>query len=654
MDPLEQCTDAGAASCGNNGACDGAGACRTYPAGTQCEMASCTAATYSAPRTCNGSGMCQPAETTSCDTYQCGPTGTCLTMCMTSADCVPPNVCNSGVCSKKTLGTACTSGTECASGLCQQGVCCSSSCTGGCQSCALAGTLGMCRPVPAGDDPLDSCTDAGAATCGNDGACDGAGSCRRYAAGTECLPRDCTGSTETSARTCDGSGVCRPPTTRQCDPYVCNTTTDMCRDTCSGPADCVPPSTCAGMSCGKLPNSAPCTMGAMCNSGFCSQGVCCDLDCSGTCQSCNLMGTAGQCRAVPAGQDPLMQCADQGAASCGFDGFCNGSGACRLQASGTVCRMSTGVCDPAETCNGMTPMCPADTGSAAPPVPTGLVATAGNAQVSLTWNASTGATGYVVRRATTSGGPYTTVGTPATPSFVDMSLTNGTTYFYVVAATSLSGACVSGNSTQVSAMPSPCAGAVYCDNFEAGTIGSLPAGWTRVGGSMGDWNVVMAADAANMTKVLAQNTSVSLTPRFVFASGGSPAAPWSGAPSITADVKLMALGMSGQAARVCLRYADLSNHYCLQVLTSPGSGAIQILSRVAGVNSTSPTWATPVSVGTWLKVKLSISAAGAISAYVGTTLLGTFTPPTTLSSGFAALGTASAQAAFDNVVVTQP
>ena len=49
-----------------------------------------------------------------------------------------------------------------------------------------------------------------------------------------------------------------------------------------------------------------------------------------------------------------MQCADQGANTCGTDGQCNGSGACRKYASGTVCTPAscTGVTlTPAATCN---------------------------------------------------------------------------------------------------------------------------------------------------------------------------------------------------------------------------------------------------------------------------------------------------------------
>ena len=86
-----------------------------------------------------------------------------------------------------------------------------------------------------------------------------------------------------------------------------------------------------------------------------------------------------------------------------------------------------------------------------PPAPTGLTASAGNAQVSLSWNASSGATSYNVKRATVSGGPYTTIASPTTTSYTDTGLTNGTTYYYVV--TAVNGAGESGNSNQASATP---------------------------------------------------------------------------------------------------------------------------------------------------------------------------------------------------------
>jgi len=88
---------------------------------------------------------------------------------------------------------------------------------------------------------------------------------------------------------------------------------------------------------------------------------------------------------------------------------------------------------------------------AVPAPPTGLSATPGNTQVSLSWTASSGATSYNVKRSTTSGGPYTTVGSPTGTSFTNTGLVNGTTYFYVVSAVNASGE--SGNSAQVSATP---------------------------------------------------------------------------------------------------------------------------------------------------------------------------------------------------------
>jgi len=86
-----------------------------------------------------------------------------------------------------------------------------------------------------------------------------------------------------------------------------------------------------------------------------------------------------------------------------------------------------------------------------PAAPTGLAATAGNAQVNLSWNASSGATSYHVKRSTTGGGPYTQVAAPASTSYSDTSVTNGTPYFYVVSALNTVGE--SANSAQASATP---------------------------------------------------------------------------------------------------------------------------------------------------------------------------------------------------------
>jgi hypothetical protein len=87
----------------------------------------------------------------------------------------------------------------------------------------------------------------------------------------------------------------------------------------------------------------------------------------------------------------------------------------------------------------------------APAAPTSVVATAGNAQVSVSWAASSGATSYQVKRATTGAGPYGQIGTATATSYMDTNVVNGTAYFYVVAATSAAGA--SSDSAAASATP---------------------------------------------------------------------------------------------------------------------------------------------------------------------------------------------------------
>ncbi|MGO8673133.1 MAG: fibronectin type III domain-containing protein, partial [Capsulimonadaceae bacterium] len=89
-----------------------------------------------------------------------------------------------------------------------------------------------------------------------------------------------------------------------------------------------------------------------------------------------------------------------------------------------------------------------------PAVPTALSATSGNAQVSLSWTASTGATSFNVYRGTASGAEgSTSVGPATTTSYSDTGLTNGVAYFYEVAAVNAGG--TSPLSSEASATPAP-------------------------------------------------------------------------------------------------------------------------------------------------------------------------------------------------------
>jgi fibronectin type 3 domain-containing protein len=124
-----------------------------------------------------------------------------------------------------------------------------------------------------------------------------------------------------------------------------------------------------------------------------------------------------------------------------------------------------------------------------PSVPTGLNATAGNQQVSLSWTASNGATSYHVKRGTQSGGPYTQVTAPTTTSDTDAGLTNGTLYYYVVSAVNSAGE--SGNSSEVSATST------------AGSIPAVPTGLTATAGNAQvtvSWNASSGATSYHVKR----------------------------------------------------------------------------------------------------------------------------------------------------------
>jgi hypothetical protein len=112
------------------------------------------------------------------------------------------------------LGTPCAQGTQCASGVCVEGVCCENACGLECRSCKVPGREGTCAPA---------------------------------SSGTVCAPGSCSGSTESSARTCDGQGTCQPASRRSCGAYLC--TANGCSTSCSGSSDCNSGYGCSAGSC---------------------------------------------------------------------------------------------------------------------------------------------------------------------------------------------------------------------------------------------------------------------------------------------------------------------------------------------------------------------------------------------------------------------
>ena len=382
VDPRGVCTAMAQTTCKTNGKCDGQGGCQNWPVGTLCAEENCTGNVYKAPAVCNATGQCVAPDVIPCSPFICNGTR-CFTACTTNSQCVTPFTCAANSCGLKELGASCSAGAECKSTFCAQGVCCDGACNTACKSCT-AGQLGVCSNVATGSpDPAGLCAAQDPSTCGTNGKCE-SGACQKWLSGTLCKPATCpsTSNLFTAVSSCDGGGACVTPTISACFPYRCGS--EACRLTCTSDADCQPPAVCGvNGRCGLKPNGAVCGNKDECLSNFCEQGVCCGSACTGVCKSCALPASRGACSNIAAGDaDILSRCADQGATSCGTDGRCDGSGACRLYSASTVCagascptNQSTQV--NARTCNGLGVCQTATTLACAPYVCNGTTACLG-------------------------------------------------------------------------------------------------------------------------------------------------------------------------------------------------------------------------------------------------------------------------------------
>lgn len=248
-DPKGDCEATPPSTCGTDGECNGGGACRMHGATATCGASSCMGGVQTNAKTCDGAGTCISNGATSCAPYVCGGS-TCLTSCSITNQCVNGSTCSSSVCSgQKSNGAACGSPNECASTFCVDGVCCDGGCSGTCQACSNAakgaGADGVCGAVQAGLDPHESCAQTAQATCGADGTCDGNGGCRKWPAGTVCVPGSCgvdpSGQTilhyQQYPDTCDGAGACVDKASISCGLYSCNGS--VCHTDCQVQTECI-------------------------------------------------------------------------------------------------------------------------------------------------------------------------------------------------------------------------------------------------------------------------------------------------------------------------------------------------------------------------------------------------------------------------------
>lgn len=327
-DPDNDCAAEAQSTCSNDGMCDGAGACRKWTSGTQCGS-SCVNGTQTTLG-CNGAGSCSQAlGTKSCGGPPCANAQVCSTTCGPGSPCQTGFWCDAGTCKAQLAkGAVCASAAQCSTGSCTDGICCDQACTGLCQSCKAAskgyGANGDCGFVKDGVDVDNECAVDSTNGCGDDGACNGAGACRKHPAGTICGAASCQNAVTATASSCNGLGVCQAtPGGTPCEPYRCDSAKGACKTTCTALADCAPGSYCdLGLCVPTKIFGIPCGAATECISGFCVDGVCCDSQCGGQCEACAETGNLGKCVTVSGAPRPGRT-------------PCNGSGACQGKCDGT-------------------------------------------------------------------------------------------------------------------------------------------------------------------------------------------------------------------------------------------------------------------------------------------------------------------------------
>jgi hypothetical protein len=183
---------------------------------------------------------------------------------------------------KQDLGSGCTDSTACHSTFCADGHCCDTACTGQCQACDVANSLGTCSTVTgAPHGQRTPCTSDGS-SCAGSCTADSGTQCSYPTSSTACRAASCSGTTATLAAVCDGSGSCPALTTTSCGHYVCGAT--ACKTGCAGDADC--------------------STGNLCYQGSCASSLTITVTTVGghgtvTCPTAVAAGSSAQCTIVP-------------------------------------------------------------------------------------------------------------------------------------------------------------------------------------------------------------------------------------------------------------------------------------------------------------------------------------------------------------------
>lgn len=162
--------------CGNDGMCDGGGACRLTAPGTPCgDAPSCTSGVASIQDRCDGAGQCKDNGVVTCSPYKCSG-AVCATSCDGTLDCVLGYSCDNNVCKDCTLcGEWYNNPSLLNIGLCSGDTntlignltICACGVTGNPGKCTAecAGTLNLCATLPGAPD--QECRGCVEANCGS-------------------------------------------------------------------------------------------------------------------------------------------------------------------------------------------------------------------------------------------------------------------------------------------------------------------------------------------------------------------------------------------------------------------------------------------------------------------------------------------------------
>ncbi len=250
--------------CGMGGLCDGSGVCEK-PDG-----ATCTAAADCASGHCVEGVCCEAACNQNCKACNIpGALGVCAIVPKGYSDdsCPSPKSCDgtTGQAACVDLlpnGAGCASAAQCGTGLCVDGVCCTSTCTGTCKSCNVAGSAGTCANVPANQE------DTG--TCSGTNVCNGSGTCKKKAGQTCSLASECL------SNFCVDGVCCNNACTTTCQSCAVTGSVGTCSNVPLGDKDLVATTTCTGSNACNgagqclLASGQPCTLGAQCASNICT------------------------------------------------------------------------------------------------------------------------------------------------------------------------------------------------------------------------------------------------------------------------------------------------------------------------------------------------------------------------------------------------